>query len=49
MFNKWLNNEVYGYIIKSKDDIIDSCYGFYNKEDAIEMAEEKIKELKNVM
>jgi len=35
-YDKYLTGEVYGFEVKdNKGDIVDSCYGFYNKEDAI--------------
>jgi len=49
-FNSYLNGEVYGYIVD--DDGEDSCYGYYDTEDALQEAravidwiiKEKIKE-----
>jgi len=35
VFSKYLNGEVYGYeILNDKEEIIDSCYGYYGFEEA---------------
>ena len=38
-YNKYLNGEVYGYVIKDDDDeIVDSCWGFYDRDYMVEEA-----------
>jgi len=35
VFNKWANGEVYGFMVEFNEVDIDSCWGFYDIEDAI--------------
>lgn len=43
IFSKFLSGEVYGFILEDEDGIeIDSCYGFYDIEEAFEVAKEHI-------
>lgn len=38
VFNKWANGEVYGFIVELEGENIDSCWGFYDRDDAISEA-----------
>lgn len=43
IFNNYLNNEVYGYCVINDDGAeLDSCWGYYSREDAEEAAKDSL-------
>ena len=47
IFSKYLNGEVYGFqVVDSQGEILDSCYGFYSEEDALEAGNEALTDHK---
>lgn len=48
IYNNYLNGEVYGYIVKDDNNQeLDSCFGFYSKEDAERAAQDSISYFAN--
>jgi hypothetical protein len=44
-YNRYLNGEVYGYVVKNKaGDVFDSCWGFYGLKYAVDEAESMLKD-----
>jgi hypothetical protein len=41
-YDQYLTGDVYGYVIKDKDEQIDSCWGFYGLDYVIESAKEAV-------
>lgn len=47
-YSKYLNGEVYGYeILNEKNEVVDSCFGFYSEEDAQSEGESSLKFFQN--
>lgn len=45
-YNKYLNGECYGFVIKDeKDAVVENCFGFYSREEAEEEAKMVVKRL----
>jgi len=43
IFSSYINGEVYGFIIEDENEnIVDSCWGFYSTEEALEAAKEEL-------
>jgi hypothetical protein len=42
-FSHYLSGEVYGFHVEKDDKHVDSCYGYYSVEDALEAAKERIQ------
>ena len=47
IFSNYLSGEVYGYQVIDDDQVVDSCYGFYLKEDAEEAGNEALQSYQN--
>jgi hypothetical protein len=49
IYNKWRNGEVVGFTVENAEgDIVDSCWGFYSVEEAIEAAKENLPSVQEV-
>lgn len=43
VYSKYLNGEVYGFEVRDDNgNVVDSCYGFYSEEDAIQQGNESL-------
>jgi hypothetical protein len=45
IYSQWINGDVYEYVIRDEDgDVISSCGGFYNEDDALAAAKDELGE-----
>lgn len=50
ILNSWINGEIYGYfVIDDKDNHLDSCWGFFSEEQAINEGKEFIDSARRVI